>query len=145
MAKRAFTLLGVGVLFCGVLWGCAGSKKPVQVYDEVLAFSLPFDLVYLRSMEAVQKHGNWDIERTDKEKGQIYIKNKRYSSYADADLRKGLLVVKRISAKETTVQIDPEFQSVVGGDEVLSLIKHYMAPEVERRKKRGEIAAQPVG
>ena len=146
MVKRTFFSLGVGVLCWGLLWGCVRDKKPIQVNDEVITFSLPMDLVYLRTLEAAQKHKDWDLERTDKEKGQIYLRNRRYSSYADADQRRVLILLKRVSAKETTVQLDVTSQAVVGGDEILALIKRYMAPEVER-KKRAELAAQsrPVG
>lgn len=141
MVKRVFTLLAVGVLCFGFWGGCMGGKKPIQIHDEVLTFSLPMDLVYLRTLEAVQKHADWDIERTDKEKGQIYLRNRRWSSYADADRRQARLMLKRVSAKETSVQFDPKSQTVVGGDEILSIIKEYMAPEVERRKQ-AELAAQ---
>ena len=118
ISKRVF----VPVLFSFVLFGCAHDAiRPV--HDEVVTVSLPMDLTYLKTLEAVQKHPDWEIDYTEKEQGLIHLRNLRYSSFADADLRTATLVLKRIGPRETSVQLAPKSQTVVGGDEILKLIK----------------------
>lgn len=107
------------------LTGCAG-EKVFAVHDEILTFPLPMDLAYLRTMEAVESHPDWDLIETDKEKGLIVIRNLRYSSFADADQRQIALELKRVGSRQTSVEIAPKSQSVVGGDEILELIRQYL-------------------
>ena len=123
-------------LKCLVIWiltsvfsfaGCAHHALPV--YDEVLSYNLPYDRVYLRTIEAIEAHPDWDLEVTDKEHGFIKIRNLRYSSYADADQRTATLLIKRVGPSETSVAFDKDSQAVVGGDEVLKLIKQYLSLE----------------
>lgn len=119
-----------GILSLG-LAGCSGkSKSLLPVHDEVLVYALPLDLTYLRTVEAVNAHPDWEVDYTDKEKGLIVLRNMRYSSFADADLRTAVLVLKRVGPRETSVQFDPESQAVRGGDEILDLIKQYLSREV---------------
>lgn len=124
-----FVLLGLSAV------GCAGKEKPVLglVHDEVLTFPLPLDLTYLRTMEAIERHPDWELDTTVKDQGVIYIRNVRYSSFADADQRRATLLVKRVGPKTTSVQLAPESQAVVGAGEVLDLIKQTLAREVSRR------------
>lgn len=120
-----FAILSLG------LAGCSGkSKSLLPVHDEVLAYALPLDLTYLRTVEAVNAHPDWEVDYTDKEKGLIVLRNMRYSSFADADLRTAVLVLKRVGPRETSVQFDPKSQAVRGGDEILDLIKQYLSREV---------------
>ena len=112
--------------------GCSRSSM-LTVHDEVLVYPLPFDLAFLRTLEAIQEHKEWDLDWTDKEMGVISIRNMRYSSFADADRRQATLIVKRLNARETSIQLDPKSQSVVGGDEILSLIRVQLSREVGRR------------
>lgn len=119
-----------GILSLG-LAGCSGkSKSLLPVHDEVLVYALPLDLTYLRTVEAVNAHPDWEVDYTDKEKGLIVLRNMRYSSFADADLRTAVLVLKRVGPRETSVQFDLKSQAVRGGDEILDLIKQYLSREV---------------
>lgn len=112
--------------------GCAHSPF-LPVHDEVLVYRLPLDLVYLRTLEAVDLHPDWEPDHTIKEKGLIYLRNVRYSSFADADQRTAALVLKQIGPHRTSIQLTPESQTVFGGDEILGLIKQYLSREVSRR------------
>ena len=112
--------------------GCARSSL-LPVHDQVLVYPLPYDLTFLRTIEAIQAHSEWDLDWTDKEKGIISIRNMRYSSFADADRRQAILIVKRLNAHETSVQFDTKSQAVVGGDEILSLIRGQLSSETSRR------------
>ncbi len=135
--KKIFNLVIALSLVIGMGWGCAGNHSSLlPTHDEVLTYPLPYDLVYLRTLEAIQQNADWDLDWTDKEKGVISIRNMRYSSFADADKRQALLLVKRVNEKETTVQFDSSSQSVVGGDEVLSLIRGQLSREVSLRGSR---------
>ena len=116
-----------------VLFGCTHRPSILPVHDEVLTYSLPLDLVYLRTLDAVQAHPEWELNLTDKEKGIIRLHNMRYSSFADADLRILTLLIKRLGPRETTIQLAPESQSVVGGDEILKLVKQYLSREISQR------------
>jgi len=125
----------LNVLMFGILSlslaGCASkSKSLLPVHDEVLVYPLPLDLTYLRTVEAVNAHPDWEVDYTDKEKGLIVLRNMRYSSFADADLRTAVLVVKQVGPRETSVQLDSKSQAVRGGDEILDLIKQYLSREV---------------
>lgn len=113
-------------------FGCSRASI-LPVHDDVLVYPLPFDLAFLRTLEAIQDHKDWDLDWTDKEMGIISIRNMRYSSFADADRRQAFLIVKRLNSKETSVQFDPKTNAVVGGDEILSLIRSQLSREVARR------------
>lgn len=131
--KRHTMALIISTVFLFPLWSCARDSEILPVHDEVLVYALPFDLVYLRTMEAIEKHPDWRLETTDKEMGIITLKNFRFSSFADADKRTATLLLKRVSKKETSVEFAPESRTVVGGDEILSVIKQYLSREVSLR------------
>lgn len=109
--------------------GCTHSSRLLPVHNEVLVYPLPMDRTYLRTLEAVEAHPDWELDWTDKEKGIISVRNLRYSSFADADLRTALLVLKRLGPQKTSVQLDAKSQAVRGGDELLTLIKKYLSRE----------------
>ena len=115
--------------------GCQHSKASLlPVHDEVLVYPLPFDLVYLKTLEAVDTHPDWELDYTVKEEGIIGIHNQRYSSWADADLRSAKLVVKRLGHHKSSVEFAPDSQAIVGGDDVLKLVKQSLSSEVAKRQ-----------
>ena len=129
--KKMLNVFLTGLLLIGV-WGCAHDSV-LPVHDEVLVFPLPYDLAFLRTLEAIQKHPDWDLDRTDKENGIIIIRNMRFSSYADADQRVATILVKRTDSRETSIEFDKKSQAVVGGDEILALIRQNLSREVSLR------------
>ena len=38
------------------------SKAVLPAHDDVLVYELPFDLVYLRTLEALENVDNWELE-----------------------------------------------------------------------------------
>lgn len=130
--RRIFYSFWVVALCLGSLsFGCAGQNlRPLA--DEVLVYPLPFDLAYLRTLEAVQSHPDWDLNRTLKEEGIIEIRNVRYSSFADADQRSATLILKRVGPRRTSIQFAPKSQTVVGTDDVLALVKQYLSREASK-------------
>ena len=120
------------LLFLAVIFsGCTSDGRPklIEAHDEVITSPHPMDFTYLRTLEAVQALPDWELDRTDKEKGIMHIRNVRYSSFADADLRIATLQLKRVSPRKTTIQLTKETQSIVGGDEVLKAIKKQLGLE----------------
>ena len=120
-------MLGAGIL----IGGCSISQKVLPAHDEVLRYPLPYDLTYLRAAEAVEKIPGWEIESTEKEKGVIVARNINYSSLADSDKSSITFWVKRVNAKETTVEIAPDSQHALGGDELLKNINRYVIREIK--------------
>ena len=129
--KKTFNSILVALMLVAG-WGCAHNSV-LPIHDEVLVYPLPLDLTFLRTLEAVQKHPDWELDRTDKEKGTITIRNMRFSSFADADRRVATLRIKRENERETSVQFDPKSQAIVGGDEILALVREYLSREVSSR------------
>lgn len=121
--RKAFWM---GPLVFSIFLGCAHSGV-LPKYDEILVYPLPYDLTFLRVLEAVNSHPDWQPSWTDKEKGVIELHNVRYSSFADADQRSATLKVNRLGHHETSVQLAPKSQSVVGGDEILKIIKDFLS------------------
>ncbi len=115
------------------LGGCVGLSAGLAVHDEVLVYPLPYDLAYLRTYEAVDTHPDWEPEVTDKENGVILLRNIRYSKFAQASQRTVKLLVKRIRYGETSVELAPESQKVIGGDELLALIKQHLSRQAALR------------
>ena len=125
------------LILLGIILGSSGCREKSSVlpsWDEVLVYPLPYDLVYLKTLEAADTHPDWELDYTDKENGIIRIHNQRYSSFADADLRFAKLLIKRMDHSKSSVEFAPESRAIVGGDEILSLIKQSLSEEVTKRQ-----------
>lgn len=120
-AKR-FSVLAVliSTVLCA---GCRTTDKMVTPpHDDVLIYDLSYDLAYLRTMEALEEHPDWDLESTEKESGWIKVYNTAYAKPGDWDQRAITFQVKRIARNKTSVQIAPEDQRIPGGDDLLKLV-----------------------
>jgi hypothetical protein len=119
------------LLFSVTFFGCTSDGKPklLEVHDEVIVSPYAMDYTYLRALEAVQAMPDWELDRTDKEKGILHVRNLRFSSFADADLRTATLQLKRLGPRQTSIQFTQETQSIVWGDEILKAIKQNLALE----------------
>lgn len=127
MKKIAVLLL---ILSLMPVSGCAVRDAILPLHDEVLVYPLPYDLTYLRTVEAVENVAGWELEETEKEKGIIGARNVNYSRFADADKRLIRLAVKRVSRNETSIQILPASQRVIGGDKILNRIREFLDAEI---------------
>lgn len=132
MKKNSISFLAA-LFLLGSLQGCARVDAVRAVHDEVLVYRLPYDLAFLRTLEAVDEHPDWELGWTDKEKGIIFIRNLRYSSFSSADQRKATVILKRIHEDETSVELAPDSQSLIGIEEVLALIKESLSRELQLR------------
>ena len=115
-----------------VFSGCAAGKQVRgPLHDEVLRQPLAFDLTYLRTLEALENVDNWELEETEKEKGIIHVRNVNYTTFDDADLRSAVVLVKRVSRKETTVELAPESQRILGVEKLLERIGQFLNKEIQ--------------
>ena len=120
------------VLILGLsLAGCNTVGKVLPPNDEVLVYKLPYDLTYLRTMEALNSVENWELEETDKERGSIRVRDTNYSRLDDSDMRVIVFLVKRVDRGTTSVSIDPESQKVFGGKKLLEAISAALGREVK--------------
>ena len=111
--------------------GCASAtRKILPVHDEVLIYSVAYDLVYLRSMDALQSVPGWDLEQTHKEDGKITVRNVDYSILRDSDQRVITVLIKSLGPNQTSVELTKESQTVLGGDKLLKSIADFMSREV---------------
>jgi len=93
-----------------VVGGCSWNEKLLPNHDEILVYNLPFDLTYLRTLEALETLDDWELNELEKEKGIISVRNLAYGQFGDADKRVANFLVKRVSREQTSVQLAPESQ-----------------------------------
>jgi hypothetical protein len=118
-------ILGLG------LAGCNTVAKVLPPHDEVLVYKLPYDLAYLRTMEAVDGNGDWQLEETDKEKGIISVRDTNYSSLDDSDQRVITFLIKRVDRGTTSVSIEEKSQKVIGGQKLMDAIGQTLGREAK--------------
>ncbi len=123
------------VLVLGIaLTGCNTVSKVLPPNDETLVYKMPYDVTYLRTLEALNSKPapEWDLEDTDMTKGTIRVRNMNYSNLDDADFRIITFVVKRVDSETTSVSILPgKDQHVPGGDLLLKTIGERLGREVK--------------
>lgn len=125
--RRLFFVLILG----SVLTGCNTVSKVLPPNDEKLLYKLPYDLTYLRTLEALDSQPNWQLEETEMVKGIIKVRNTNYSNPDDADLRVITFVIKRVDPQTTSVSILPKCQHVPGGDKLLVAIGERLSSEAK--------------
>jgi len=111
------------ILILGLaLAGCNTVGEVLPPNDQVLVYKLSYDLTFLRTMEALDSVGTWQLEETDKEKGTIIVRDTNYSRLDDSDMRTITFLVKRVDRATTSVSIAPESQKVYGGKTLLDAV-----------------------
>ena len=129
MNQKNFLSIFIMVLF---LTGCQSiQKSPIYpAYDETLLYQLPYDLTYLRTLDALSNIPGWELDLTEKEKGIIRVRNLDWSKLDDSDKRLISFNVRRVSRTETSIQIAPESQHTLGGGDLMKLINQYVSAEL---------------
>ena len=131
--KRIHLFVSAGfIIFCLSFTGCFlhFDKRVIPLNDEILIFPKAYDLVYLRTLEAVQNVEGWELEETEKEKGLIKVRNILFSRADDSDRRMLILLVERTGRKETAVRLAPESQRTTGGDLFLQEINETISRDL---------------
>ncbi len=119
------------LLILAPLAGCSSIRQEdIPAHTEVLLYTTPFDLTYLRTLEALENVDGWELEETEKEKGIIRVRNMKYSNLADADLRQATILITRIDRGQTSVQLAPYSQHVIGGADLMKRISQYVGREL---------------
>jgi len=112
--------------------GCNTVGEVLPPNDQVLVYKLPYDLTYLRTMEALDgAGGGWQLDGTDKEQGIIIVRDANYSRLDDADLRVITFLVKRVDPGVTSVSIAPASQKVYGGKKLLEVVGGALGREIK--------------
>lgn len=129
MMRRMWQITLFSILALALV-GCNTVGEVLPPNDQVLLYKLPYDLTYLRTLEALNSQSNWVLEITDKEKGLITLRDINYSRLDDSDLRSIAFAVKRVDDTYTSISILPECQRVYGGEQLLKVIGEYLNREV---------------
>ncbi len=119
--KKILSVMMLALVTLGFA-GCNSIGEVLPPNDRVLVYELPYDLTYLRTMEALDNHANWELQETDKENGTISVRDTNFSSLDDADLRVIEFLVKRVDRSTTSVSIAPGSQKVYGGADLLDAV-----------------------
>lgn len=127
---KSFSMIAL-VLMLGLGFaGCNTVGEVLPPNDEVLIYKLPYDLTYLRTMEALDS-GTWQLDDTDKERGIITVRDTDYSRLDDSDLRVITFLVKRVDRETTSVSIDPKSQKIYGGKQLLEAVGAALGREIK--------------
>ncbi len=110
--------------------GCASAEKWGPLHDEVLRYPIAYDLAYLRTTEALQNVDGWELEETEKEAGMIKVRNINYTRLDDSDKKTAVFYVKRITRRETSVELAPESQRIIGAGQLMERIGQYLSKEI---------------
>ena len=129
IALLSFLLTAVAFSAAGCI---SNPKKVLKANEEILLYALPFDLTYLRTIEALELVPGWELEETEKEKGLIRMRNVNFSRFDDSDKQDITFIIKRVGARETSVQIAKQSMYSAGGDTLLQSVTQYLKRETEK-------------
>jgi MFS superfamily sulfate permease-like transporter len=127
--KNIFAIVFI-LMFALGLAACNTVGEVLPPNDQVLVYKLPYDLTYLRTLDALDSVGTWELEETDKERGLITVRDTNYSRLDDSDLRTVTFLVKRVDRETTSVSIDPDSQKVYGGKKLLDAVSEALGREI---------------
>lgn len=111
--------------------GCAAKKPLLPVHDEILVYPLPYDLTYLRTLDALMNVQGWDLEVTDKENGLIRVRNIDFTGLDDSDQRIADFIVKRVNKDESSIELARESQQVMGSGDLMKAVSVQLNREVQ--------------
>ena len=111
----------------GCLTTGSGLKKEDPPFDRTIVFDRPFDVTFLKTMEALNTFPDWLLQETNKEAGLIILRNQQYGHLFDRDKGIARFAIKRVNRKQTSVELDPSSQDMGKGKVLLDKIKEVMA------------------
>ncbi len=126
---RSKYLAGTYLCFALGLAACAGSQKylPIEQIpagnNEEIHVAKAYDFVYLNVFDTVNALPDWAPDKTLKDEGLIRLKNTQFSRFDDSSNRVINLHIRRDSALQTSVYLDPDSRRVIGADQVLAAIR----------------------
>jgi len=137
--KRTPSLLILSLILVAFISSCA-SVKEYPKYDQVLVYDKPFDLTFLRTLEALNSVPGWALEETDKTKGVIILRNTEYGNLFDRDKWVVKFNVVSLGRKKTSVAIDSESQRNVKGGDLLKRIDDFMKMSSSLKEEEKSVA-----
>ncbi len=137
--KRTPSLLILSLILVAFISSCA-SVKEYPKYDQVLVYNKPFDLTFLRTLEALNSFPGWALEETDKTKGVIILRNTEYGNLFDRDKWVVKFNVVSLGRKKTSVAIDSESQRNVKGGDLLKRIDDFMKMSSSLKEEEKSVA-----
>jgi len=132
-AAVGFILTLVFFSGCFTSWNLRKNDKDYPRYDKVLVYDRPFDVTFLRTVEALNNMPGWVLEETDKEKGIIVLRNREYGHIFDKDKRSARLILKYVNRKQTSIELDEPSQRLDEGGELLERIDQMMIATSSRK------------
>lgn len=126
--KKGFGVMALMILMSG----CFNHNPVLPVHDEVLVYDIPYDLTFLRVIDALQSVAGWDLELTTKEAGLIRVRNIDYGGLDDSDRRTVTFLVKRIDSGKTSVELAPNSQQTLGSGDLLKAVSGELSREVQK-------------
>ena len=118
-------------------------EAALPVHDEKLDYALPYDLTFLRVLEAVDNVDGWGPEETEMMTGKITVRNMQYGSAVDADNRRVTLRIERLEPEKTRISLIPESQRTLGGDKILAKVKEFLDREIVPQDETGTESQTP--
>ena len=120
-----------------VLTACANSSQYLPLdkipegNNQEIQVNKPFDFAYLAVFDTANEMKNWTPTQTSKDEGLIQIKNTQFARFDDSNLRVVNVRIRRDSAEQTSVFLEPDSRRVVGADEILDAIRRKLTSEVK--------------
>ena len=116
MKAKILTCFFAVALFAGCV------HQPLVKHDQTLLYNRPFDYTYDEVIDAASSVHPWQLASTTRSMGEIVLLNEQYWDTLDTDKRTARILVKRVSRRQTSVQLAPESQNVIGVGEILKKI-----------------------
>jgi len=124
--KSSIYLIIAFLLFGSISFSaCQKVKHAVlPVYDEVLVFDHAIDFTYLRVLDSILDEPDWTLHETNQKEGFLVAVNERFpDAFAPIDQRMVSFQLTQVSRGQTTVQVTPSTQTVVGVKDLLQAIQ----------------------
>jgi len=121
---RKATIYTKGLLTCVlllvVLCGCRTFETDLVIHDELFTYDMPYDVTYLRVLDAIDRNNDWVVDQTDKANGKIRVRPENYRRNDNATL-----LVGRLERRKTSVELAPQSQQIRGIEGLLKDIDKY--------------------
>ncbi len=119
--KKVAIILAVSLVL--PLSGCKTFDDAVVIHDELFTYDVTYDQAFMMVIEAVNGAKGWKLAGIDKRKGTVAAYNEKFMS----DDRV-VVLVKRITRGKTSVELDPDSQSIKGVEIILKAIDKKFMP-----------------
>lgn len=120
------------LMIAGLTAGCKtwhSEVKEVPPFERTLVFDRPYDVTFLKTMEALNTFPDWLLQETNKEQGLIVLRNQQYGHVFDRDKGIARFMLRRVNRKQTSVTLDPSSQEMGKGEFLLDRIRQMVGKQ----------------